>query len=484
VPGTAEAQGNSRAAEVAAFARRFLAMFGARVEVSGRRIEAHLSPELAKLLGAGPRLSLLVDAAEEGAGGGQPGADAEECLTPGDPLLERMLQLAKERGGAAGLMFAPALDPEFVRFALSAPLFEGNGPSSGIDGGLADALAREARKVRFANAEITVRSVRLVHQMQFLFRFKVAFFADEKRESLVTLLVDPVTERVDRPVDLGSAVSFAPFKGAGEDGRLAYTARRLYRKACEHLAERIRVAAGEFEAEANRRAAREMRRIDEYYRSLAEERLEAMRGAFRKLSAAGVREGIARAWTADGAGPGQAGLFDVARELERLYKSELREFHEERELRLEEVREKYRPRAHVSLVQAACVMAPRIEWTVRLSSKRARRELVLLYDVLRRRFLDVECESCGGRVMFPAFLCACEAVVCECCRGLCCDCGGEHCPSCSSVRCHVCLGPVCPTCDPACPLAGLSLPVELPRVCSACRKSACPECTAIASGYL
>src|SRR5690606_31127652 len=116
----------------------------------------------------------------------------------------------------------------------------------------------------------------------------------------------------------------------------------LYRRACELLAERIEPAVREFESETALRMARELNRIEEYYRGLVEERLEPLRGAFRKLSAAGIRVDLARTWQSRVRYSEQVGrLRSEADEIERLFRSELQGLNAERERRLQELREKH-----------------------------------------------------------------------------------------------------------------------------------------------
>src|SRR5690606_21448988 len=147
----------------------------------------------------------------------------------------------------------------------------------------------------------------------------------------------------------------------------AYSVRRLYRKARERLAERIESMAKEFAAEADLRMTRELKRIDEYYRGLVEERIEPLRSVFRRMSSVGIRVDLARTWQTHVRDSEQAGkLRAEADEVERLFQSELQDLNREREQRAQEVREKYQARVEVSLSQGAHVMVPRFEWNVRL----------------------------------------------------------------------------------------------------------------------
>ncbi len=480
--GTSERE---RQTQIAGFVRRFLEKFGATLDDRDGVLDARLPRALSESLGVGERLVLFFES-ERAADGpdGNVSARAAEFVTFGHPLLDKMLELAKDRGSAAGFLFAPALDPEFVRIALSIRTLGDKDSAPTYLGGPALALEKALNQMWFANARASVRQGRLVHQTQVLFRFKVAFISDEKRESIITLIIDPVSEEVDRPVDLMRAVSFTPHVEEHAESRNAYAIRRLYKRAQEHLAARIDGAAARFEAEVSSRMERELNRIEEYYRGLVGERLESVRSVFKRISAAGVRVDLARTWQTYERYNEQIGkLKEEANEIERLYKAELQGLSKEREQRLQEVREKYHARVEVSLLQGAYVMVPRFEWSVRLQAK-TRRDITILYDVLRKRLVDFTCECCEEPLIGPVYLCGCEGLTCEHCHSRCSQCGGDHCYTCSQGRCHVCDRPLCPTCDTSCPLERSLDWLELPRVCGACRESTCSYCLPLSVSHV
>lgn len=478
-------EAEERAQQIERFVVRFLAGVGARVERRCGGLTAELPREAAALLDCDTRLSLCFTerARESGC----------EYITFGHPLLDRMLAVARSRGRAANLLFPFVMEPDFAAAALQVDPFAPDGSPPGLagdEGRLLAAMAERGRSLRVEGAHLRILSRRLLHQRQILFHFNVSLVADERREMTVSLFIDPVTERVDRPVDVRGAVSFIPWdfsrdrRGSGEAvpaGRAkeqeAYCVDRMYRRACEHLRSRLEPQLQAFSREAAQRARAECRRIEEYYRGLAEESLEPLRKLFRRIAAAGVRADLARSWHTQNRYAQQAGaLKEEARRLEAAYRQEVQALSREKERRLAEVAEKYRPRAEIRLTHGAFVMVPRVEWRLRIEQEGRSREAVVLYDLLRQRFVGWECESCSRPLCAPAHLCSCEALVCSACYSSCSGCGEGRCSLCAEERCHLCRGFVCSRCDTACPLGTALEGVELPSVCPACRSQWCRTC--------
>ena len=467
--------------EIQAFVARFLTSLGVAVTSRDYGLEARLTDEAARLLGCRRTLRLAF-------GSGESIPADSTLVTFGHPLLDRMLAVAKERGEAAHLMFTFSMAPDFVEGAMGVDPFSGTPSARGEfpEGGVLAELVRQGEKIRVANARVRIVGRRITHQRQVLFYFKVSFISDDKWEMTVPLLMDPLTEEVDRPVDVSEAVSFIP-RGVAKASREQdeYTVGRLYRKACDHLQRRLAHRIHAFETEAMERARRESARIHEYYKGLASESLEPLRKLFRRISATGVRADMARSWHAQTRYHELAqSLKEEARELEQLYRKEVEGLEKEKEQRLREVREKHRPRLEIALTHAAYVMVPRLEWRLRLVRPDQDRELPVLYDLMRRRFVGWACESCERPFGESASLCSCGALVCHDCHAPCRDCGGDNCPLCASEECHICRRSTCPTCDNRCPIGLRELGLELPSVCSSCRAAWCHECAAGATLHL
>lgn len=479
------------------YVRHLLEACGATVRsVDGNVWEALLPHGLVEELGIASPFRFTFDAAYA--------APGVEVLSYGSATLDGMLQLGKRRGEACSFMFADAEVRSFLAQACEV------NPWNPTDTRIESSVPGTLRRIRFPNVRQRLVGRRILHQNQLLFHFKVAYISDEKREEMLTLWVDPVTEEVDEPADLDRAVAVnlnrAPQAGQklkrgsephaqgiatpvpladtlswGEQrfGPDAYALLRLYRKACEHLEVAIGPALARFQEDVASGLQRELTRIDEYYREMAAESVDPLRKLFRRMATANVRAQLARSTEAQRRYQQQ--LREMKREagvLESTYTGELHSLEEERARRETELREKHRVRVEVELTNVASVRVPRVEWTLRLSGP-ARREIAFLYDVLRDRVLELDCESCGEPMVESVYLCSCGDAVCSRCAQPCSGCRLDICPSCTTRRCHLCDDLICDECESACP-AGEEWPTFEPshHVCANCRTDSCPSCQA------
>lgn len=473
-----------RAREIAEFVRAFLAahQVEAHVDKSGV-LTAQLPRTLAEELGTAERLRLTFTPAQSVGEGEKPGA---EFLTYGHPLLDRMLAMAKSRGRTTSLLVTSAIDPDFLdalheydpfRKATRKEHSPGvGGAEAKLNRGRLGPLARRLSRLTFRNASPRTVEKRIVYHTQVLFVFKIALVSDEKRELIVSLLMDPVTEQIDRSVDVSGAVAFHP-EQAGDPLQEEYRLDRLYRRACSHLSGRLQKTIRTYQSEVDDRLRRELRRIEEYYGGLIQEQIEPLRKLFRRMAVASVRADLARSWNTENRYRDE--FLELKKEsafLEAQYEKELAALQREKAQRIREVREKHDARVEVTLTHAAFVRVPRVEWRVRLVGQGIRREIAPLFDVLRRRLVGWECESCTDGLGDNVYLCGCSSLVCADCHRECAGCGRVFCRSCSGGDCHICQGPVCPECTTTCPI---SLYVEALKVCQSCRDEWCPQCRSI-----
>jgi len=463
-----------RSQQIELFVRRFLSLHGSKLrDLEDGVLKVELPSGICQALDVEPKLRLAFSPSA-----GQ--KTGSEYITFGHPLLDRMLEMARARGKATSLIFPHGVDREFLEGVYALRLFEPGGRSPHTDGddprpAEVRRLERRIGRIRFVGVDVKVLETRVVYHPQVMFFFKVSFLSDEKRERVVPLLIDPYTEEVDRPVDLKGAVFF-PVARAGELKHEEYTLQRLYRRACGHLENRLGRTIAEYQRELRKRLKQEEKRIEEYYAGLIQERLEPLRKLFRKMAVASVRADLARSISTENRyREAFAELKEESRKLEAQYAEELSLLEAEKERRIQEVREKHQARMEVALTHAAWVQVPRVEWRLYLTG-RVRKETTLLYDILRRRLVDWECESCSRPLADEVHLCECEALVCERCHHTCPGCGRKLCGACTEQSCHVCGGPVCPLCAPRCPAA--VEPLRSFSVCAACFQTQCPGCAA------
>ena len=388
---------------------------------------------------------------------------------------------------AACLLHPLAVDVDFARGVLVRP-----GALRERPGGLPaspDLRAMDIvlNAVRFANAESRELGRRLVHQRQLLLFFKVVYRSDEVREELVSMLVDPLTEAADAVPPLAGALDI---ELDGDVGWHPYTLKRLYRRACDHLRAGLAARSRMYEREARLRLQRDVRRLDDYYEGLRDEALEPLVKELNRLQAyrnrARLLRSLGRCCGTTGPGDDDANWRREVQSIETRMRETLASLAADRQRRLKELEAKYRVRAEVELVAAASVWSPRVELQVKLLGP-ARRELTFVYDPIRRRCLDLDCESCGAP-MKTVYLCEAGDLACTACYAPCARCGRAMCRSCRHERCHVCDAPLCGRCDTRCPLpfalAGgpaaeaAAAFAATGHVCPACRASTCTACAA------
>ena len=426
------------------FVLTFFAATGCRVQRRDRVWIAHLPEHMAKAFGVDERLVFTFQPEQA--------SSNVEVLTRGHRLVDVMVQYAQQRGRSCNVIYLGSQWNEIVRqAAASDPWQMGYRPAVPRLVRMVETL----RSLRFVNARQRIIQRRVLYQRQALFRFRVAFCADEKREMLYSVLADPSTETIDSVVDIGGGVAMpAVWRGKNEASQCvqtkffptppfgrrknfmsreaswqageaalrqgnAYVWLRLYRKACEYLENHMLTEKLRFEAEAAARLAAEKNRLDAYYRGLAAETVDPLRRVFSRMAAAEMRMG----WGGE-RGTWETRLERLRAEAVRLrhqHVDELENLAAERERRLEELLDRYRVKTEISLVQVSLIHVPRIAWNLRLTGP-SRREVTVLYDIIRERILEPLCDACENMLTGNALLSCCGDVVCQSC--------GKACPTC------------------------------------------------------
>src|SRR5690606_15789140 len=62
-------------------------------------------------------------------------------------------------------------------------------------------------RIHCANGKMAGRKKQIVYQTEILFWFRVSLSADDRKELLMTVMIDPATEQVTRVVSLNRAVA-------------------------------------------------------------------------------------------------------------------------------------------------------------------------------------------------------------------------------------------------------------------------------------
>jgi hypothetical protein len=313
-------------------------------------------------------------------------------------------------------------------------------------------LARQA--LAFPNGRLSElpragESAALCHYV--CFNFKAALVTDEKRECLVSVVVD---------AQAGFAVP--ELGGLGESARIEQVARLEEESDCGHLPpapvrwlpgcraldrpvlegllqQAARAALDELTASLGslqRRAARHLEldrvRLTGYYDDI-------VRDLQRRIGRAG--DGTRRASLEDKLAAARA----------------------EREAKLADVEAKYRLRVELELVNLQVIAQPKILLPVRVGNRTAQVERVVTWDPLLHRIEPLACDVCG-RPATRLMVCSGGHLAHEDCLL------GERCVDCKRVYCRLCADQMgrCVVCDrPVC--------VHSLNRCGVCGRATCRE---------
>lgn len=313
-------------------------------------------------------------------------------------------------------------------------------------------LALAHKTLTFPNARLTEaprksRKASLCHYVRF--NLKAALITDEKRERLVSVVMDaqsgfavPELTHIERLARLDEKTTFghltpAPVRwlpGPGhKDGALS-------RPVLEGLLERATHAALDELAEPlgklRRRAARYLEldraRLNGYYDDIARDLQRRIKRASDDARRTSMEDKLV---TAQG----------------------------EREAKLADVEAKYRLRVELELVNLQVIVQPKVLLPVRIGNRTAKVERSIVWDPLLHRVEPLACDVCG-RAATRLVLCSGGHLAHEDCLlpEQCVDCKRVYCRLCADQmgRCVVCDRPVC---------------VHSLNRCSVCGRATCRE---------
>ena len=353
-----------------------LELSGAAVEKNGERLEALLPPEVSKTLQTSEQATLYFNPEHAQAGG--------ELVTFQSDFVDRLFVLMQNNGNYAHLALKDLYLKQGAKGAAEQRFTVLNG--------LGRALDANARHLSYAQ-----------------FNFKYTAVSDEKKEGLVTAIVNEHT--------LADASLIAAQLNWVESAEQFHQTdfpqlpfEKIYAAANRVVEPIIQLQLAEFHKSLNRRLQRDIHRLTEYYGSLTAE-------IHRKI----VRRH----------------LEGKEREDEE---SRIRATEMELERKIIDQREKYALKIHVEPVNLLRLFMPAMVVGFEIRFRKAARELPLVWNPLTKDFETVPCQSCSaGLYSFNV----CEEKL----HVACADC--FKCASCGRTVCHVCHPRKCPKCGVA-----------------------------------
>jgi hypothetical protein len=350
-----------------------LELSGAAVEKSGERLEALLPSEASKILQT-PEQAVLYFNAEHAQSDG-------ELVTFQSDFVDRLFALMQSNGNYAQLSLKDLYLKQGAKGAAEQRFMVLNGLGRSLDA--------NARHLSYAQ-----------------FNFKYTAVSDEKKEGLVTAVVNEHTlaDASLIPVQLNWVESVEQFHLTDFPQE---PFEKVYVAACRLAEPLIHRQLAEFHKSLNRRLQRDIHRLTEYYGSLIAE----------------IRRKIAR-----------RGLEGKEREDEE---SRIRATEQELQRKIADQRDKYALKIHVEPVNLLRLFMPAMVVNFEARFRKTTRELPLVWNPLIKDFEAVPCQSCSiGLYSFNV----CEDKL----HTICADC--FKCAGCRRAVCHVCHPKKCPKC--------------------------------------
>lgn len=360
------------------------------------------------------RLALEESAAQE---------DGAVHLRYGDPLVERLIELARTRGQVA-------------QWFINAVRLEKR-----------DLVSLVQREATFANAWLTLEPSAtpcpMAHQYV-RFNFKMILLSDEKEEQIAAVLMD--AQRGEPAWE---------FEELEKNGRVMLEPERRFRELADApLAWR---SPGALDADA-------LTQLQERAAHALETKLAAQLDPLRERTARRLELDLARLdeFFDETEKDLQRRIAHAADEARReSLESKLAITRAERAAKLADVREKYRLRIVLELINVGVIVQPKIHLAARAENRYATAPVTFVYDPLQHRLEMPLCAACA-RVHAPLHLCANGHLVGESCISKCSACKREYCRLCERD-----LG--------ACAVCGRVLCVKSQIRCAECGRITCDE---------
>jgi len=331
--------------------------------------------------------------------------DGVTLLSYGHPLIERMIELARAQ-------------PACARFYINDVRLDKSGLA---------ALARSALTFPNANLGEIPRTLETRALFSYVrFNFKAALIADEKREHLVSVLMDAQTgvaipdlsteEEYRLAVSPGfTDLPSAPAQWTNAPDPLApEPLRALLDRAAHAAVESLADPIAGLQKRAARLLELDRARLDAYYADLERDLERRLKRADDEAKRAGLE-------------------------------SKLTALRADHGSKLADAEAKYHLRIEPELINFAVIAQPKLTLPVRIENRQNGVTRNVVWDPLRRVIEPLACDVCF-RASTRLFLCANNHLACDrCLAPQCVDCKRVYCQSCSHelTACAVCGRPVC-----------------------------------------
>jgi hypothetical protein len=347
-----------------------------------------------------------------------------ELVIPGSYWLDRMVEIARERGEVGA-----------IRLPVQ------------VDAGLTGESLPEG--YTFLNGTPTVRAVKANDRPYLLVNFKLTFMGDDIEELIWPSWIDLISGEVKGGWDVfpwrvvRTAADAPALAWGSAEGLSIQAALDLASKAAKKEASRL---AQEKDRKIERQLQEELLRLDAFYGQL-----------LREIDEEKKRPGRSR-------GRGEP---DLAAERKRL--------RNERDRREQEAWDRVQLKVTIRPVNAVYVLAPGLDQEIDVTNEESGGTVTVFHDLVRGGTEPSACPECGEPLR-EMTLCRRGHLVCSKCADPCHHCGRVYCRACGLHKCPLCNRRSCLDCVAECAICRKVVCRDHVVACEDSWVPACTEC--------
>ena len=148
------------------------------------------------------------------------------------------------------------------------------------------------------------------------------------------------------------------------------------------------------------------------------------------------------------------------------------ELNSEKSRRITELQEKCKLRVRIEPFSAAIIRYPYMECRFEANGGNTSIPFNTVYDLITGKVEAPACRACGC-VLSDACVCSCGHLTCPSCTRLCTDCGKSICVSCVTTSCQICGKTLCEDCAHTCMVCGKVVCAAHTAKCKTCGQLIC-----------
>jgi len=238
-----------------------------------------------------------------------------------------------------------------------------------------------------------------------LVNFKVSIISDERKEEIVTAIVDERTLRIGREI-INPIQKLRCKEEESPETVKRYPTKRVYERAKKAAVRSLNRSLKEVEETSLRRLQRDTTRLWNYYKDLKEELKKRM-------------------------------MKDLSGEKKEELSSKMKAIEMEFERKREDLIDKYGLKVILEPMNACRIYLPKIVAHYKVQRKTSKKELEFFWNPLTKEIEPLVCEACLEDT-YAIYLCSKLHLTCPSCYFRCQGCGKKICKKCFPEKCPTC----------------------------------------------